>query len=122
MPNTLAVFLRVQLTARGWRDSQLADSAGIDRSTLSNIFKNPQSVPKLETLDRLSQALNIPLARLITVCGFDIDLRGELPEEQISILLNSLPELRSVVSDLAQLQAEDLRVIQAYIQGYLHKK
>lgn len=121
MANSLSAFLRAELNARGWLDSQLADTAGIDRSTLSNIFKNPQSIPKLETLDRLAQALKIPLARLITICGFDVHDTGANVDEQVAILLKSVPELKSFFSDLAQLRPDDLRVIRAYVEGYLQK-
>ena len=39
MASGLAPYLRAELNRRGWMDSQLADGAGIDRSTLTNIFK-----------------------------------------------------------------------------------
>lgn len=123
MASGLAPYLRAELNKRGWMDSQLADSAGIDRSTLTNIFKNPDTTPKLETLDRLAKALSVPLAKLVTLCGFSIEGdEGTNIDEQVSILLDSMPELRGFIAHLAQLRPEDMRVIQAYVDGFLQKR
>jgi transcriptional regulator with XRE-family HTH domain len=123
MASGLAPYLRAELNKRGWPDSQLADTAGIDRSTLTNIFKNPDTTPKLETLDRLAKALQVPLAKLVTLCGFSIEGDdGTNIDEQVSILLDSMPELRGFIAHLAQLRPDDLRVIQAYVDGFLQKR
>lgn len=124
MASRLANYLRAQIGQRGWDDSQLADAAGIQRSALSYILNTPDVVPKLQTLDAIAHALDEPLSKLITLCGFSLE--GEQAattiNEQIAIMLDTVPELRPLVGDLTQLPVEDLRMVRAYIQGVIQSK
>jgi transcriptional regulator with XRE-family HTH domain len=50
---------------RQWRKSDLADQAGIPRSTVTNLENRPQPVPKFTTLQKLAEVFGITLADLL---------------------------------------------------------
>ena len=120
MASGLAAYLRTEIDRRGWSQGQLADRAGIPRSVLSSIMTKPERIPTLETLDHLAQALDISLATLITVCGFSLRPPSERAhDEQLTLLLETVPELRAFADSLTRLPPEDVRAIQAYVDGYV---
>lgn len=122
MGTSLPIFLREEVDKRGWNDSDLADRAGVTRSSLSKIMKGKTKVPSLETLDRLSHALEVPLIHLVALCGFAVDSRVDVPfDEQIAILLETAPGFRSAVDKVAQLLPDDLRALQSYLDGSLRR-
>ena len=51
-------------TAKGWRQQELADEAGLDRTYISGLEHGKQN-PSLGALFRLTRALQIPLERLV---------------------------------------------------------
>jgi methanogenic corrinoid protein MtbC1/DNA-binding XRE family transcriptional regulator len=51
-------------TAKGWKQQQLADEAGLDRTYISGLEHGKQN-PSLGALFRLTRALDISLARLV---------------------------------------------------------
>lgn len=53
---------------------QLAAQAKIGAATLYKIINTPEAEPKLATMYALSQALNIPLWRVIEACGYDVGI------------------------------------------------
>jgi transcriptional regulator with XRE-family HTH domain len=121
MASALAVYLRAELDRRGWNARQLADRAGMPPSGLSKILNRVTEVPDLETLDKLAVALDVPLVRLVAVCGFRVGDDAKTPDEQIAILLEVAPEFRDVVDDLTQLQPDDLRAIRGYVDALLRR-
>ena len=56
-------------TARGLNVSQLAESAGMKRPNVSRL-EHGRHLPSLETLERLADALDMPVARLLARPGF----------------------------------------------------
>jgi transcriptional regulator with XRE-family HTH domain len=121
MASGLAAFLRAEIDRRGWSDQQTAERAGIPKSNLSSLLNKPGVVPKLETLDRLAHALEIPLARLIMVTGFSVERDDRRTnDERIATMLEAVPELRGVIEQLLQLPPDDLRTVQGYVEYYLH--
>lgn len=118
MPSSLALFLRSEIDRRGWDDSKLARKAGIHKSALHYILTKDTAGPYLKTLDKLARALDVPLARLIRVAGYDPGEDDRPVEiEQTAILMETVPELREVVDSLKTFSAEDLRAIRLYVQG-----
>lgn len=51
-------------TAKGWKQQELADEAGLDRTYISGLEHGKQN-PSLGALFRLTRALDIPLERLV---------------------------------------------------------
>lgn len=122
MPSAIASFLESEMEKRKWKRSELADRAGLDRSALTYILNTEGVIPGLDTLDLLAQALDLPLARLVNACGFSLRDADLARDEQIMVLLESIPELREAVGDLARLRSQDLRAARAYIAGMLHQR
>lgn len=53
-------------TARGMTSTQLAERSGMQRPNLSRL-ESGKHVPSLETLERVAEALDVPVARLVAV-------------------------------------------------------
>lgn len=58
-------------SARGWKQQQLADEAGLDRTYISGLEHGKQN-PTIGALLRLAQALEVPLDRLVSVQRGDV--------------------------------------------------
>ena len=120
MSSALALWLRAEISRRGWTDSELSDRAGFSsRSTLSRILNKPEQVPKLETLAALAKALDEPLNKLITLCGFHlVGTDDEVDQaKQVALLLETMPELAGLFDTLLTLRPDDIRAIRAYVDG-----
>jgi transcriptional regulator with XRE-family HTH domain len=114
----LAGFLRAEIDRRGWSASQLASKAGISRSTITKIFDRPEAIPRLDTLYGLAQALDVPLERLIRICGFEPgEDDGMLDMERQALLRDAIPELGSVVDEMSQMTPAQQQAVLAYIAG-----
>lgn len=114
----LAGFIRSELDRRGWSASQLATKASISRSTITKIFDRPDAIPRLDTLYGLAQGLDIPLERLIRICGFEPgEDDGMLDMERQALLREAIPELETVVDEMATMTPDQQRSVLAYIQG-----
>ena len=62
MPQKLASYLLAEMDARGWKQSDLADKAGVKWPTLNNIGNDPSVMPERPTLAALATALGAPAA------------------------------------------------------------
>jgi transcriptional regulator with XRE-family HTH domain len=72
--STLPQLLRRVMEREGWSAHQLAKRAGIAPSALSALLHDPERVPRLDTIEALAQAIDVPLYMLIQQCGFDLQL------------------------------------------------
>lgn len=61
----LAVRIRTECIRRGWALGELARRAGVARQTLYHLERNNTSRPHNETLQRIAQALEIPVEVLL---------------------------------------------------------
>ncbi len=83
----------------------------------------PGVVPELGTLHSIAKELGMPLRRLIEICGYPYDGDQErLRENQLAAMVQSVPELRSLVETLLTLPSNALAEIQLYTEFYLHRK
>jgi transcriptional regulator with XRE-family HTH domain len=91
MPQSeLPAYLRSQIDSRGWDDGMLARKAGIHKSTLSKLISDPNIVPELTTLEKLSRALGVPLVSLMIAAGRDPgNLETSIESEQLAILVDT---------------------------------
>jgi transcriptional regulator with XRE-family HTH domain len=64
----MAMQIKALRERRKLSQEALADRAGIHRVSLANIERGAK-VPTLDTLERLSKALQVPLGRLVAVKG-----------------------------------------------------
>lgn len=61
--STLILNIKEHLKASGKTTKELAEAVGISRVTASNIINN-KTAPSLETLQRMAEALGVPLWQL----------------------------------------------------------
>lgn len=114
----LVTLLQNEMDHRGWSLRELAGRADIPPSTISKIMNNPEQVPSLRTLASLGFALELPLSRLISACGYDVDSFGN-PEDvqrQIEAIAKAVPELRAMFLDLARSDDDVRRSVLAYMR------
>lgn len=103
----LAAYLEREMKQQGWSLRRAAAAWGLDKSTLSMILNNPERVPDLRTLDRLSAGLGVSLARLIELAGFDLGAIEDpalygLTVEERAILQALSPQKRAALVRLAK--------------------
>jgi transcriptional regulator with XRE-family HTH domain len=121
MVSGFATFLRSEIDARGWTDRQMATNAGINPSTLHNWLTNPNVKPELDHLAGVAEALQVPLVRLIAICGYDVGTNGG-GSNPVAATVAAVPELRAHVEELMQLSPEDQRAVRAFVQALQNQK
>lgn len=62
--NTAGEKVRALRKTRGWRQQELADRAGVNMQTVSNL-ETGRHAPELPTLLKISGALGVPLTDLL---------------------------------------------------------
>jgi len=117
----------------GLSQRQLALKAGISNTEIWRLEKGERK-PSLQTLNKLSLALNVPLHDLLAEAGYilreqprryheqEIDSLLACDSEMYSILkaIKRRSELRSLIKQLYQLPSRDLKLISQYV-GKLRK-
>lgn len=122
-PSALGGYLRAEIDRRGITDERFAEMAGLTKSSLSNILHTPGIVPKLTTLAGIAHGLDMPLGRLIEICGFQIGRPDPVANaELIGTMISQVPELRGLVDHLLPLPAEHLHAIEMYVRYYLEQQ
>jgi transcriptional regulator with XRE-family HTH domain len=118
MASVLVPYLQSEIDQRGWSATDLARKSGITKSNISKLFQNPSRIPQLTTLGKLARALDVPLPRLIALCGFEMEPDEGAPDAgQVAILFETMPELRQAVGSWSQLSEEYRRALVAYADG-----
>jgi transcriptional regulator with XRE-family HTH domain len=118
MASTLGPLLRQEMKQRKMEQGPFAEFLDVAPSQLSEMLNNPDLIPKLKTLDQLAEKLGRDLGDLIVAVGFTLDQnRSRGKSEQVTMLLEDVPEMRGFVDDLMRLRPEDLRRARAFVQG-----
>jgi hypothetical protein len=96
----------------------LALEASVSYTGLKNLRDNPDSIPELETLVKLSRAFKVPLWRLIEMSGFDLQFSQTttVQAQRIADVMDAMPEYQPVVDHLLQLDAGDLDAVLIYLE------
>lgn len=74
-------ILKIIRATKGYSQKDLADKTGIDRTLISKIESGERN-PTMNTLERISSRLNIPL-HLIVFMASGMKNRGEVSENEI---------------------------------------
>ncbi|MFA5923647.1 MAG: helix-turn-helix transcriptional regulator [Methylococcaceae bacterium] len=102
--STLGVMLGANIAERrkklGWTQAELAERIGVDTETISR-FERGNNLPSLQRLEKLADALTIPLYRLVAASSPRADDQSFILDEWISELtprdrefaLNTLKQL-----------------------------
>lgn len=124
MSSALGDYIEQERNARGWTYRDLEDKTGVSRNALYDMQRGKTKTPKLETLYRIAQALEVPLNRILTVAGFPVD---PLPDnnaqaKRLAELADALPWIAQVVDDLSQLTPDQKEGVLAYLEAVMRRK
>jgi transcriptional regulator with XRE-family HTH domain len=118
MASRLSQYLRDEITRRGWLNKDLAQAAGLKEGSLSYILNNPTSIPRLDTLQALATALDVPLTRLIQLCGYPLESdRFSLEDEQALAHLRSTPLMAVLLGKLMDMPDPARRYLLVLVQS-----
>jgi transcriptional regulator with XRE-family HTH domain len=115
----LSAFVRRQMEQRGLGLRATERFTGVSKGSLHNLLENPDTIPELETLVKLSRAFELPLWRLIEMCGVDLGLSATPsdPVQRLAGLLESMPDMRPIANHLLSLHPEDIDGLLAYLEA-----
>lgn len=116
----LGNYLRAKMSLRNMNQADLARATGLPEGTVSRYLNEPVPQPKLMTLVAISEGLQVPLVEIIQAAGFKV--RSDASEEESAddealLMLRSLPWVREILDDLAQLSEDDRRAVLAYLDA-----
>ncbi|ABX04041.1 MAG TPA: XRE family transcriptional regulator [Herpetosiphon sp.] len=116
MTTGLIYLIKSEMDARGWNQTKLSEISGIPDSTISKILKNPNQIPKLENLATLAQAFDIPLARIIAACGFDVSSAKSEDSQRLQTIVSAIPDFQRLVEEMMTFSPLDQADVLAYIE------
>jgi transcriptional regulator with XRE-family HTH domain len=123
MPSDLGPYLTRVLRQRGWSYTDLAIKGDIYKSTISRIVNDPDFMPDLITIVRLSNALEVSPVRLMELAGFTI-LTSRTSQGQQDLLvatLREVPLLAPLLPDLALLPPDQQAAAIAYLEWLIDR-
>lgn len=97
-PTTLSDYVHSAREAKGYSFGQLSERSGVTKSGLFSIESGDRLTPAPATLQKLALALDVPLADLYALAGY----------EQPAVLPTLTPYLRSKYRDLPPEAAEEV--------------
>lgn len=98
--------LRCLLEERGWSEYRLAQEAGLNQSTISNIYRR-NTVPTIATLDAVCHAFGITLSQFFV--------------EDDSDLVEVTPELKELLDAWSPLTREQRETVLQVARSYHDK-
>jgi transcriptional regulator with XRE-family HTH domain len=101
----IGTYIRKHREARGLSQNKLAALSGVNQSTVIRIERGDFRQPNPETLQALVSALEVPLADVWSLAGYQVD--GKLP--------STLPFLRAKYRDLSDKEMDSLTNDVAYL-------
>jgi len=109
----LAVTLTILRVIRRWSQSELAETAGVTNSAISD-YERGKVDPQTHTLQKLVRALGLPLSALDQTQGFIQVIRAQMAglaaegegAEQFSAAAALSPKERELRAEIAQISSE----------------
>ncbi len=98
--------LRILLEERGWSEYRLAQVAGLNQSTITNIYRR-NTVPTIATLEAICHAFGITLSQFFA--------------ESESDLVEVTPELKELLDAWVPLTQEQRNIVLQVAQSYHDK-
>ncbi len=111
-------LLEKRRKVKGWSWDDLANESGVSRSSLAKIRHSTTAVPSLVTLEKLANALSMPLRELIEACGYVLDDAVVTPQSKAAMLVQTVPSLAMIVDHLSELTADDREALRTMIEGF----
>jgi transcriptional regulator with XRE-family HTH domain len=99
--------IRKLLAARGWSETKLAQKSGVSQRMVNNFLRvNLPGNPTLESLEKLSKALGVPLWKL-TLPNQTVDqLQNKAVNDLVEIAMSLDPESAAHVLSVARRERE----------------
>lgn len=116
--SALANFLRERLDERGWEQKDLVTQSGLKKATISRLLNGQVDDPELPTFVALSEALEVPLWRLLEQAGYKIDRPTDPADSdrQLARQIEASPELRPIVQWLFDLDFDDRAAVMSFVE------
>jgi transcriptional regulator with XRE-family HTH domain len=101
MPRSMPIGKRVRLLREehGLSQEELAERAGLSRQSIVDLERNDSYSPRLSTLEKIADALNIDIGRVI---GVDPVPPNPLLEEILTVAAAMPPERQRLLVDVAR--------------------
>jgi transcriptional regulator with XRE-family HTH domain len=122
MRSELAEWLRDEVKARGGGVREIERLTGVAKATLSRLMNGRlKGRPELETLVKLSEGLNRPLADLVEWSGSDLGLPDEDDDlvARLRAEASADPVVAEILLRLRDAPPEDRRAVLRYLRGGL---
>lgn len=106
------------MEVRGWSKRKLEEITGIARTSIDNILDNERAVPRLETLDTLGRVFDLPLWRMVELCGYDLGLPKTASERsrRLAAVMEAMPQFQPIVDHLLATDPSQLDGILGYLE------
>lgn len=118
--SAFGAFVKEQMDARGWSQTDLALKSGVPDATISRIIRlgrrpNPANVAKL------AKAFEADVGELMVLAGYPMGQPAspELVEQELLAQIRSLPWLADLARDIASLPPEHQRVVARIVDTLL---
>jgi len=72
LPEGIAALLRTGRIRKGWKQSELAEHAGVSRTTLIHLERGATQEPHAATLSKLAHALDIPPEQFVAAQSIEV--------------------------------------------------
>ena len=116
MATIIGNYITNELKQQGKDQAWLAEQTGLSTSAISAITTGKTRLPAPATVKALALALGVEGARLTAMLGYPIDMGGNVARyAELSLRLESNPELAARLPDLLALSAERFRDLMAYL-------
>jgi transcriptional regulator with XRE-family HTH domain len=113
----LAAYLQEEMERRNLKEQAFADEVGVSRTQLRNTLSGGE--PKLSTLRKYAEKLNLPLWRIIQMAGFDLNLPNAPSDQAVRLagLAQQDSQIARALPILLALQAKDLGAALDQLEG-----
>lgn len=105
MPTALASYIQGEIKTRQWTERYFEDVTGVSKTALRSMMTGKTGVPKLETLDRIAKAFQVPRAYLEELCGFPEDVH--LTVDELRVLATLTEAQRAALIAVARQMTRD---------------
>jgi|SRR5579859_7091157 len=115
----LSRYLADYMGDRNWTIREAAEQFGISKTALAYILSHTDAVPTLETLSKIADGVELPLGKIIELCGFKLE-PSPTPNDQIrrlASLIEHAPDYRPLMDRLLALRPDDVEGVLAYIDA-----
>jgi len=105
MGNTVGDRIKEERMKAGWSQTKLAQTSGVQPSTISQIESGDRKTPSTEVLEKIASALKTSVSRLL----------GQTSDDELADLLQD-PEVQALYRNFKDLSVKDKEFISKQIK------